>query len=138
MVVFGCIPLLFQFLLHFLSTAPTCCIFFSQTNPYHASFNLFPPFHPSSTLFTFSIHFMCHCLHQNILLSSSQNMTIPPHTIRPCQLICCCFQSQHVHQLHCIPLAINFTLLQIFLIKITTSFSLKHHASLPYNIADLT
>ena len=31
-------------------------------------------------------------------------MTIPPHTVRPCQLICCFLQSQHVHQVLCIPL----------------------------------
>ena len=40
----------------------------------------------------------------NILLKSSQSMTIPPHTICPCQLICCFLQSQHVHQLYYIPL----------------------------------
>ena len=57
-----------------------------------------------SALFTFFIHFMYHCLHLNIFFRSSQNMTIPPHTIRPCQLICCFFQSPRVHQLHCIPL----------------------------------
>ena len=45
-----------------------------------------------------------HFLYQNVFLRSSQNMIIPPsHIICPCQLICCFFQSQHVHQLHCIP-----------------------------------
>ena len=43
-------------------------------------------------------------LHQNFFVRSSQNMTTPPHTILPCQLICCFLQSQHVHQLLCIPL----------------------------------
>ena len=93
-----CIPLLLQFstctnLPHLLSL-----------NQSHASFNLFPLFHPQLALYTFSIHFMYHCLHQNIFLRSSQNITVPPHTICPCQLICCFFQAQHIHQLHSIPL----------------------------------
>ena len=65
--------------------------------------HLFPPFYFWSAL-SFSIHFIYHCLHQNIFLRSSQNMTILPHTIRPCQLICFFLLSQHVHQLLCIPL----------------------------------
>ena len=90
-------------ILPILPPTPICCIF-PQTNSSHVSFNLFPPFHPWSTLFTFSIHFMYHCLHQNIFLRSSQNMTILPHTIHPCQFFCCFLQSQHVHQLPCTPL----------------------------------
>ena len=43
----------------------------------------FPPFHLRSVLFTFSIHFMYHFIHQNIFFRSSQNMTTPPRTIRP-------------------------------------------------------
>ena len=67
-------------------------------------------------------------------------MTIPPHTIRPCQLICCFLQSQHVHQLHCIPLVHQLYTAHCpqhrsFCSSQTTLFSLKHHVSLPYNIA---
>ena len=127
----------------FSSPTPICRIFFPLTNPSHVSFDLFPLFHPWSALFTFAIHFIYHYLRQNFFLWSFQNMTIPPHTIRPCQLICCILQCQHVHQLLCIPLSTNFiphialTIDLSALLKIATSFSLKHHVSLPCNIADL-
>ena len=39
-----------------------------------------------------------------IFLRSSQNMTIPSHTIRPCRIICYFLQSRHIHQLRCIPI----------------------------------
>ena len=96
MEVPACIPLLPQFFLHLLSTYTDLPHFLSLKNPSHASFYLIPSFDLRSALFTFSIHFTYHCLYQS--------MIIPPHTIRPCQLICCFLQSQHVHQLHCIPL----------------------------------
>ena len=51
-------------------------------------------FYPLHLLLPSSKHF----------LRLSQNMIIPPHNICPCQLICCFLQSQHVHQLLCIPL----------------------------------
>ena len=35
---------------------------------------------------------------------SSRYMTVSPNTIRPCLFICCFLQSQHFHQLLCIPL----------------------------------
>ena len=75
-----------------------------KINSSHVSLNLFPPFHPRSALFTFPTHLMYHYLHQNIFLRLSQNMTILPHTIHHCQLIHCFLQTQHVHQLLCIPL----------------------------------
>ena len=81
------------------------------------TFLIFPPFNPWLDLFTFSKYFMFHCLHQNIFIRLSQNMTIPPHTIRPCQLICSFLQSQHVHQLHC-----------IFLVQLYTEHH-PHHGS---------
>ena len=130
-------------ILPILPPTPICCIF-PQTNSSHVSFNLFPPFHPWSTLFTFSIHLMYHCLHQNIFLRSSQNMTILPHTIHPCQFFCCFLQSQHVHQLPCTPLFhqlythIALTIDLYALLRIATLFSLKHFVLFPYNIADLT
>ena len=104
MEVAGCIPLLPQFFLLLLSTYTDLPHLLSSNQSFSCFLQLLPPFHPWSALFTFSNHFMCHCLHQNIFLRSSQNMTIPPHTICPCQLICCFLQSQHSHHLHCIPL----------------------------------
>ena len=97
----GCIPLLLQFFLH-LSTYTD--LLHLSLNHSHVSCNLFPPFHPSSAMFTFFIPFMYHCLHQNMFLRLSQNMTIPPCTICPCQLIFCFLQSQHINQLNFIPL----------------------------------
>ena len=102
MEVAGCISLLQQLSYTFSPPTPICRIF-PQTNLFYVSFNFLPPFHPQSVLFTFSINFMHHYFHQNIFLTSPQNITIPPHTIRPFQLICCFLQSQHVHQFPCIP-----------------------------------
>ena len=140
----GCILLLPQHLptpsLHLHQSVAS--FFLNQS--FSCFLNLFPPFHLWSALFTFSIHFMYHCLHQNIFLKSSQNMTTPPHTISPCLLICCFLHSQHVHQLHCFSLVTNFTPHIAFtidfsaLLKIATSFSLQHHVSFPYSIANLT
>ena len=102
MEVAGCILLFPQFFLHLLFTySDLPHLFLNQSFSCFLQ-RLFPPFHPRSALLTSSIRYMCHCIYQNIFLRSSQNMTIPPHTIRLCQLICCFLQSQHAHQLLCI------------------------------------
>ena len=97
----------------------------------------FPPFHLCSALFTFSIHFIYYCLHQNIFLRSSQNMTIPSHTIFHSRLICSFFNPNTSIRSIVFLLSINFTphiALTIdfsALLKIATSFSLKHRVLLP-------
>ena len=103
MKVVRCILLFLQVFLH-LSTYTNLPHLLSL----HQSFSCFLQLIPfiSSLIGSVYIFHPLHVslLHQNIFLRSSQIMTIPPHTICPCQFICCFFQSQHVHQLHCIPL----------------------------------
>ena len=145
MEVAGCILLLLQLFVHLLSTTLIYSIFFPQTNPSHVSFHLFPPFHPWSTLFMFSTHFMYHCLHQNIFLNSSQIMTITPHTIFALtSLSVASFNPNMSISSSVFLLSTNFipyitlTIDLSALLRIPTSFSLKHHVLPPYNITDLT
>ena len=112
----------------------------SQTNSSYVSFDLFSPFHLLLALFTFSIH----CFHQNIFLRSSQNMAIPHHTFALFSLSAASFNCNMSISPTVFLLSTNFTVhisLNIDflgLLKIATLFSLKHHISLPCNIADLT
>ena len=103
MEVTGYILLLPQLFLHLLSIYIDLLCFLSLNQSFSCFLHLFAPFYPWSALFIFSIHFLYHCLHQNIL-RLSQNITISPYIICPCQLTCCFLQSQNIHQLHCIPL----------------------------------
>ena len=101
MEVARCILLLLQFFLHLLSTyIDLLHLFINQS--FLCFFQLVPSISSLVGPVCFSIHFMYHCLHQNIFLRSSQNITIPPCAICPYQLICSFLQSQHVHQFHCI------------------------------------
>ena len=137
----GCFPLLLQ-LLHLLSTCISLPHLLSLNQSFSCFFDLFPLFHPRSTLFTFSIHFMYHCLHQNIFLWSSQNMIIPPHAIFS-TLPAASFNPNMSISSSLFLLSTNFTphiALTIdlsVLLEIATSCSPKHHVSLPYNIVNL-
>ena len=106
MEVARCILLLLQLFLHLLST---------YTNLPHLSLNqsfscFLQLLSSASSLFTFSIHFMYHCHHQNTFLKSSKNITIPPHTICPCQLISASFNPNISISSSVFLLSTNFTL----------------------------
>ena len=108
MEVAGRIPLLPQFFLRLLSTYPDLPHFFSLNQFFSCFLQLVP-----SILSLISPVYVFHSLH--VPLPSSKHLPQvvskhdqPPHTICPCQLICCFLQSQHVHQLHCIPLVRKF------------------------------
>ena len=104
MEVPGCISLFPQFFVHLFSTY-TNMPHLPFSNQSFSSFFQLVSFVSSLVIPVYIfIHFMHHYLYQNISLRLSQNMIIPLHTICCGQLIGCFFQSQHVHQLHCIPL----------------------------------
>ena len=82
MEVARCVPLLLQFLLHLFSTYTNLPHLLSLKQ----SFPCFLPLHPQLALFAFSIHFMYHCFHQNIFLSSSQSIRLNQTTSHYCPL----------------------------------------------------
>ena len=108
MEVAGCIPLLLQSSYIFSPPTPICSSFFlkpiflmfSSTCSLHFILNQ-PCLCFSSTSYTIAII-------KTSFFRLSQNMTIPPHTIHACQLICSFLQPQLVHQLQCIPLVHQF------------------------------
>ena len=139
----GCILLLQQLFLH---------LFFTYTNlPYLLLNQFFSCFLQLvfSILSSVGPVYVFHLLYVPLHSSKHFSQVVLKHDhttapICPCQLICCFLQSQNVHQLLCISLVHNFTAhinltidFSAFL-KIATSFFLKHHVSLPYQIADLT
>ena len=83
-------------------------------------------------------------IHQSIFLRSSQRITIPPHTFVLASLSAAFFNPSMFISYFVFLLSTNFTphialTIDLFaLLKTATSFSLKQHVSLPYNIADLT
>ena len=144
MEIAGCILLLLQLFLSLLSTYTNLLHLLSLNQTLSCFFQLIPSilsmvgpvyiFHPFYVAWLSSKHF-----HQFI---SKHEHT--PHTICPCQLICCFLQSQHVHQLHCIPFVHQLYTAHCphsrFFCSSQNSYfiSLKYHILLPYNIADLT
>ena len=94
-------------------------------------------------LFTFSIFFMYHCLYQNILLRSSQNMTIHLTPFALASLSTASFNSNMSISSTIFLLSTNFTphialtIALSALFEIATLFFLKKQVLLPYNIADL-
>ena len=120
----------------------TCIVAYSFTTPFFFIFYLFFPrlfrFSSSSTTSQFKFQ----SLHYHILIFP-QNMIVPPHTTcfsLPIQKL---LNTQQVRHCFFDLTALNHTSIArivalSFLLKIAIFFSLMHHVSLPYNIADLT
>ena len=126
MEVAGCISLLLQLFLHLVYTYTDLPHLLSLNHFFSCFLQLVPSI--SSSVGPVNVF---HLLHVPLPSSKhlpqvAQNMTIPPHTIRHCQLICCFLQSQHVDQLLCIfLLSTNFTLHRPITLTIDLSAILK-------------
>ena len=139
MEVSGCILLFSHFFLHLLSTYINLPHLLSLNQSFSCFLQLVPSF---SSLYVF------HQLHvllpsSNIFLRSSQNITIPPHHSPFGSLSAASFNPNMSISSTVFLLSTNFTLhiavtIHLSVLKIPTSFSFKHHVSLPYNRADLT
>ena len=122
--------------------SPFCsitCIFSHQSIfLYFILHLLFPRFFQSSSTTT---HFKFQSLHYHIFIFFPQNMTVPPLTSSYLETITNMSMNS---SLFLRSSSFSFTphialIINLFvLLKIAFSFSLKYHASLPYNIADLT
>ena len=104
---------------------------------------LFPRLFRSSSSST-TTHFKFQSLHYHIFIFFPQNMTVPPYTACLAILSKDSFMpnmsinsSLFLRSNSFTPRIARIIALSV-LLKIAISFSLKHHASLPYNIADLT
>ena len=131
-----CILLLLQFLLHLLFIDTNLPHILSLNQSFSCFLQIVPAILSLVNPFTFFIYFMYHCLHQNIF-RLSQNMTIPPHTIHPCQLSVASFNANMSISSSVFLLPTNFTphialTIDLFAtLKIATSFSFKHDVLLP-------
>ena len=130
---------------HIFPPSRSICSFLDlQPNFLHTLFHLLPPCHFWPSSLSLPIHFQHHCLLQFIIIILSDHMAIPSYSIRLCHSIQRFLQPNISISSFIFFLSTNFTphidltMALSVLLKIAISLSLKHHASLPYSIADLT